>query len=186
MVKFYKKIVVFLLPVIIVWLGIELFYRIVPTNYSYKATQLATEYQDSEVLLFGNSHVLYGLNPKYFTKRTYNAANVSQSLYFDELIFNQYIDKLPEVEAVVLSVSYFSLSQIDGTSEDAWRKYYYKHQMGLNVPIVSLFDIKNYSLALGRNFKNSANLLHMAMIDGTIVKVHRAGQGAKGGLSVRL
>ena len=28
--------------------------------------------------------------------------------------------------------------------------------------------------------------MEMAMIDGTIVKVHRAGQGAKGGLSVRL
>jgi hypothetical protein len=28
--------------------------------------------------------------------------------------------------------------------------------------------------------------MEMAMIDGTIVKVHRAGQGAKGGLSVKL
>lgn len=28
--------------------------------------------------------------------------------------------------------------------------------------------------------------MEMAVIDGTIVKVHRAGQGAKGGLSVRL
>jgi hypothetical protein len=28
--------------------------------------------------------------------------------------------------------------------------------------------------------------MEMAMVDATIVKVHRAGQGSKGGLSVRL
>ena len=177
MKKFYTKILVFLLPVLVVWIGAEVFYRTVPTNYTFKDKQVRNEYSDSEILLFGNSHPFYGLNPLYFEKRTFNMANVSQSLYFDELIFNQYIDSLPEVEAIVLSISYFTLSQEDDTSEDAWRKYYYKHQMGLDVPIVSLFDVRNYSLALGRNFRNTVALMHVAFADGTAINSYPNGYG---------
>ena len=174
---FYFKIVVFLLPVFLVWGGVELFYRSVETNYSFKQKQLLKNYNDAEVLVFGSSHALFGINPSFFEKKTFNISNISQSLYFDELIFNKNIDQLPKLEAVIFTISYFSLSQEDNTSEDAWRKYFYDQQMKLDVPIVSPLDYKKYSLALVRRFDKSVELMCEYAKNGTVVSCLENGYG---------
>ena len=177
MKSFYKKILIFLLPCIIVWIGTEVFYRSVETNYTFKHRTIVENYNRLEVLALGNSHSLYGINPIYFDRPTFNAANISQSLYFDELILEQHLERLTELKAVILTVSYFSLSQKDNTSEDRWRKYFYKEQMNLEVPIVSKFDIKNYSLSLARRFDKSLTLFHEYINEGTILACDENGYG---------
>lgn len=177
MKKLYGNILIFLIPVFIVWLGVELFYRCTDTAYTEKNKQLRTEYSDAEVLVLGNSHALYGIDPEYFDSRTYNVANISQTLYFDELILNTYLDSLPQLETVIITISYFSLSQKDNTMGDVWRKYFYKHQMNLDVPLVSRWDIKNYSLALTRRFDASVEFVKVYLEEGTIARIKPNGYG---------
>lgn len=179
MKKLVIKILLFLLPVLLVWLALEVFYRTVDTNFTEKNKQIRTEYADAEVLVLGNSHTLFGVNPDYFQRKTYNIANVSQTLYFDELIFNTYVNELPELKAVILNVSYFSLTEDVNPFGDAWRKYFYKHQMKLDVDIVSPWDIRNYSLATARRFKKSATLVHEYVSNGTVVSVYPNGYGVQ-------
>lgn len=177
MKRLYNYIALFLIPVFLVWLGIELFYRFADTAYTEKDKQLRTEYKNAEVLVLGNSHALFGIDPSYFEARTFNAANISQTLYFDERILNTYIDSLPELETVIVTISYFSLSQKDNSLGDTWRKYFYKHQMGLDVPIVSNWDVRNYSLALTRRFRKSVELLQVYAEEGTVALVKPNGYG---------
>lgn len=164
-------------PLLLVWGGLELFYRLADTNFTEKDKQIKTAYRNAEILILGNSHSLFGINPAYFNRSTYNISNVSQTLYFDELIFNTYVDTLPMLKAVVINVSYFSLTETVNPLGDSWRKYFYKHQMNLDVPIVSKFDIGNYSLASTRRFRKSVDLVEEYIKKGTVVSVFPNGYG---------
>lgn len=177
MKRFYKKIIFFLIPVLLVWVGIELFYRAVDTNYTVKAETIKEHYEDTEVLILGSSHSYFGINPAFIKRKTYNFSNISQSLYFDELLLAKHIDSLNNLKAVVLTIGYFTLTQEDDGVEDKWRKYFYDQQMDLNVPVVSYCDPKKYSLALTRRLDKSIELISEYIEKGTIVTHYPNGYG---------
>lgn len=177
MKPFYKKTVYFLIPLLLVWLGTELFYRTVETTYTFKEITVKDYYDDGEILIMGSSHSFFGLNPDYFEDKTYNFSNISQSLYFDELLLEKHLDGFKKLKAVVLTIGYFTLSQEDDGSEDRWRKYFYDQQMDLNVPSVSNLDLKRYSLALTRRFDKSIDLISEYISEGTIVSCYPNGYG---------
>ena len=177
MKRLTKKIVWFVLPVLLVWAGLEIFYRSVETNYTKKHELIQHNYKTAEILILGSSHSYYGLNPEYFSKNTYNFSNISQSLYFDELLLKKHLDSLQKLKAVVLTIGYFTLSQEDDGLEDRWRKYFYDQQMDLDVPSVSNLDPKKYSLALSRKFNRSVDLVVEYVAEGTIVSHYPNGYG---------
>lgn len=169
MKKLTIKIAIFLLPVILTWAAVEIFYRNVDTNYSRKHEVIQEHYDSAEIIILGSSHSYYGLNPEYFNQRTYNFSNISQSLYFDELLLNKHLDNFRDLKAVVLTIGYFTLTQEDDGSEDRWRKYFYDQHMDLDVPSVSRLDPKRYSLALSRRFNRSVDLISEYAKNGTII-----------------
>lgn len=177
MKKLIKKIALFLLPVLLTWGGLEYFYRTTENNYSYKHKRITAVAKDVEVLILGDSHTFFGLNPEYFNKNVFNLSGISQSIYFDKLLFEKHIDDLENLEHLVLMVNYTTLSKVDNTMEDKWRKYFYKHQMDLEVDMVSSFNIKNYSLALTRRLNKSVQLIGKYRNEGTIVGVNDNGWG---------
>ncbi|KAA3622994.1 MAG: hypothetical protein DWP94_06935 [Flavobacterium sp.] len=172
-----KKIIWFLFPVLLVWAGLEIFYRTVETNYTKKHELIQQNYNTAQILILGSSHSYYGLNPEYFSKKTYNFSNISQSLYFDELLLKKHLDSLQNLKAVVLTIGYFTLSQEDDGLEDRWRKYFYDQQMDLDVPSVSILDPKKYSLALSRKFSRSVDLVKEYCEEGTIISHSPNGYG---------
>ena len=159
MKKFNIRIIFLLAPLFLLWTCSEYFYRNIPNNYTLKKQYIEQHSNYIEVLLFGNSHCFYGLNPKYFSKKTFNFSNSSQTIYFDKLLFDQYFDKLPQLKQVVFCIEYMNLSQKDNTKDDVWLKYYYQQYMNLEVPIVSMFDLRKHSLSLTQSlFKTSASI----------------------------
>ncbi len=177
MKRLYKKIILFLLPVLLVWALTEVFYRTADTNYTSKAENVVKGYPDTELLVFGDSHTLYGINPSHFEMKTFNIANVSQSLYFDELLLRKHLKEHKKLKAVLLNVSYFTLSRKDNEHEDVWRKYFYEYQMDMEVPIVNKWSPKRYSLALARRFDRSFELLHEYVRLGTVLDCYDNGYG---------
>lgn len=155
MVKFIHRLFVFCLPLLLLIGFVEYLYRTQPNNYSIKNQYIKKNHNNIELLLFGDSHCLYGLNPIYFDKNTFNLSNVSQTIYFDKLLLEQYLDKLPKLKCVVFCIEYTNLSQQDNTQDDVFRKYYYQYFMGLDVPLISQFDVKQYSLSLVQSPKIS-------------------------------
>ncbi|MGJ8667687.1 MAG: hypothetical protein ACSHW7_15055 [Patiriisocius sp.] len=180
MKNLYKKLLIFLLPLVVGWGALEFFYRTTETNYTYKTAQLIENYDAIEILILGDSHTFYGLNPVYFTSETFNLANISQTLYFDELLLEKHIYSMPNLKTVILNVSYFSLSSMDNSKEDSWRKYFYEVQMDLDVPIVSPFAPQKYSLALARRLNKSFQLINNYHENETIVNCYKNGFGIQG------
>lgn len=175
--KLKVKIIIFLVPIAVLWGITEYFYRTIPNNYSAKNQYLKTHSTDIETLLFGDSHCLYGLNPDYFSKNTFNLSNVSQTIYFDKLLFFKHLDNLPKLKQVVFCIEYTNLSQKDNTDEDIFRKYYYQYFMGLQVPIISNYDLKQFSLALTQSFKKTIDLYGRYIKTGTILDCNPNGWG---------
>lgn len=159
MKKFTIRLLLFLLPIFISIVFFECFYRVVPNNYSVKNENLIKNKSKIQTLLFGDSHCFYGLNPIYFKKKTFNLSNVSQTIYFDKLLFEKYNSILPELKYVVFCIEYTNLSQKDDTEEDVWRKYYYQSYMNLDVPLVKWYDFKQYFLCTSQNVSRTIDLM---------------------------
>ncbi len=175
--KFILKFILFCIPFTLMFIGLEVFYRFIPNNYSVKNQQINNKSNETETLLFGDSHCLYGLNPKYFSKKTFNLSNVSQTIYFDNLLFEKYLNKLPKLKQVVFCIEYTNLSQIDNSGDDGWRKFFYKRFMYLEIPLISNLDPRNYSLALTQSFYKSRDLVKRYIKKGTIVDCDSLGWG---------
>lgn len=172
-----QKVFIFLIPIFLAWVFVEYFYQTVPNNYTSKHENINKNINEIEVLLFGSSHCLYGLNPEFFSKNTFNLSGISQTIYFDKLLLEKYIDRLPKLKQVVFCVEYTNLSQKDNTQEDVFRKYYYERFMDLDVPIVSDYDPKKYSLALTRSLGASLDLMSKYYKKGTILNCDAKGWG---------
>lgn len=177
MKKLVRKITFFVLPILIVLGIIEVFYRVVPNNYIVKNRNVVKNYKTAEVLILGNSHTFYGLNPAYFDNPTFNLSNISQTLYFDKLLFDKHIDKFKKLKYVILNVEYFSLGVLNNSSESDWRKYYYEMYMDLDVPIIEKTDINRYLLSSPRGFNANIKLMQRYFADGTIIDCDDSGFG---------
>lgn len=113
MKKFLLQLIFFMLPIIISWLLIELLYRDIPNNYSIKHRGVSFN-SNTEVIILGNSHSFYGLNPDYLSKSAYNLSNISQGLQIDEVLLYKHLEKFKKLKTVIFTVDYFTLSQNDG------------------------------------------------------------------------
>ncbi len=177
MVKFINRLFAFCFPLLLIIGFVEYLFRTQPNNYSIKNQYISKNHNNIEVLLFGNSHCLYGLNPVYFDKNTFNLSNVSQTIYFDKLLLDHYFDTLPKLKSVVFCLEYTNLSQQDNTQDDVFRKYYYRYYMGINTPLISQFDIKQHLLCLAQSPKVSFYMLKKWLQTGFFSDINTKGWG---------
>lgn len=174
---FFNKSSFFLIPILLVWMSLEIFYRTTPNNYSVKARDVQKHYESCEVLILGNSHAYYGLNPEFFQIPTYNFANISQNLYFDKLLFDKHIHNFKKLKWVILNIEYTTLSHTDDIDGETWRKYFYQSQMGIEVDLIPFYDVRQYSLSVSRPLKNSLNTIEQYIEKQTLVDCNESGWG---------
>ncbi len=131
--RFASKVILFALPILFFAAFVEYIVRQIPNNYSYKNEYLSKNAEDVEILVLGNSHSLYGINPDHFTLNSFNASHVAQSLHYDYFIFEKFKNNLSNMRVLVLPISYFTLFyQLEDGLEN-WRieryciYYDYKH-----------------------------------------------------------
>jgi len=115
----------FISPVVVIVLLSEIFLRNMDTTYTIKHEQLLASSRDIELLIVGNSHAAYGLDPEQFSLQAFNLAEVGQSLYFDKRITLKYIDRLNKLKYVLISVDFHSLYFSDQGNRNSWSYYGY-------------------------------------------------------------
>ncbi|MGZ8543729.1 MAG: SGNH/GDSL hydrolase family protein [Flavisolibacter sp.] len=153
MKRFFLKLFLFSIPVIIVIAIMEIMLRNIPNDYSLKNSYLGNNAARVEVLCLGSSHGFYNINPEYFNRPGFNAAHIAQSLNYDLAILKDYESRLVHLKYIVLPVSYFSLYGKLNESPESWRVKNYSLYYGIN----TTYNIKNYfevlSNGFGVNFK---------------------------------
>lgn len=121
MKNFIKTIIVFFIPLVCFFLGLEYGMRIIPNTYSYKNSWLENNIDKVHIWIFGSSHSFDGINPNLFSKYSFNSAHSSQTILFDKFIFDKFIDRADSLEWIILPVSYFTLTEIMEDNGEWWR-----------------------------------------------------------------
>ena len=106
---FLKKILFFVLPLFAFVLIMDFYLVNMNSLYKEKANGLAEHSNEIEILILGNSHATYGVDPSSFSIFAFNIANVGQSIYFDKELTLQNLKKLTNLKYVLISLDYHSL-----------------------------------------------------------------------------
>ena len=147
MKKFIKKLVLFSIPLFVLVFSTELYLYNMKTSYSEKIDGLNQNKDKIELLVLGNSHEAYGINPNKLDCFSYNLAHVNQSLYFDKRITLKHVDRLPNLKYVLIGVDFHSLYFSDQGIRNIWS--YYSHGIDYNndLPISTKYSrVKGYTL----------------------------------------
>ena len=123
MIRFLYKFCFFFLLVILIIFVLDQFLYSIDSSYKEKINGLKINGKNINILVFGNSHATYGVNPKEFSLNTYNIANVSQSLYFDKRIFLKYVNNLPNLKFCLISLDFHSFYFSSQGDRDIWSFY---------------------------------------------------------------
>lgn len=118
---FLKRVFLFILPIAVVLSILEYKIQQLDNSYKVKSQYLNANVNSIETLILGSSHTFYGLDPKFFTSKTFNASNVSQSPDVDFAILKSYEDMLDNLSTVVIRLSYDTLFEQLKDSPEDWR-----------------------------------------------------------------
>jgi hypothetical protein len=144
--KLLFQLVVFVMPILLALLFVEYKLANMENSYSYKRKNLENKLDSIEVLVLGDSHTYFGVDPEGFDDYTFNLANVSQSLDVDSQLINMYVLRMPQLKYVFINVSYTSLCYRLQNVEDRWRTYFYEQYFGFNFKdTLSSLNPKHYS-----------------------------------------
>jgi hypothetical protein len=134
------KCLLFLAPIALTFGLSELFLRCIPTSYKIKNDQLAANAGNIELLILGNSHATYGLDPSGFQVRAFNIASVNQSLYFDKRITLKFLDAMTSLRYVLISVDFHSLYFSDEGVRNIWSYYAYGINYKDSLPLATRYS----------------------------------------------
>ena len=143
--RFFTRFMIILLPFLVVFLLIEYKTSRLPNSYAQKKHSLREQVQKVNVLVLGSSHAFDDINPDFFSCQGYNLSNVSQSLFYDTRLCLNYLDRLPHLRGVIITVSYFSLFYELNDLPEGWRDYFYYRYFGIRYPSLDLSDPKMFS-----------------------------------------
>ena len=121
MKNFIKFLLLFFVPILIGMILFELGLRDIPNDYSYKKNYLNTNSNKIEVLFLGSSHIYYGINPEFISRKSFNGAHISQSLNFDLVILEKYKDRWKKLKYIIIPIDYFSMYSTLESGIENWR-----------------------------------------------------------------
>jgi hypothetical protein len=127
MKKFIKRIIYFLIPILLFFICLEITLRKIPNDYKYKSEYINKSSSQIETLILGSSHSYYGVNPYYMSPNTFNNAHVSQSLNFDYQILMSKSKDWKKLKKIYLPISYFSFWSDLSNGLESWRSKFYYH-----------------------------------------------------------
>ncbi|MDX1686166.1 MAG: hypothetical protein R3275_13090 [Saprospiraceae bacterium] len=103
---FVVRTIWIVLPIVLILATTEILITKVPNEYSQKSHFLESNLDSIEVLIFGPSVTLRGVNPAYFDSPTYNASLRGLDLELDELVIRKALSHENDVQHIILSITF--------------------------------------------------------------------------------
>jgi hypothetical protein len=122
---FLKKILIFSFLPLVILLLFDFWLRGQDSIYEKKYEGLLSSKDLVQLLILGNSHATYGVDPTAFSNiYAYNLANLSQTLYFDKRLTLRSIQQgVHKLKYVLISIDYHSLFTESQEHRDYWSWY---------------------------------------------------------------
>lgn len=126
MQTFLKKILLYLLPIVIMAIGLEIYVESIPNSYTYKRQYMEQHADDIQTLVFGSSYAYDGIDASVLPA-AFNLANSSQCFEDDYCLLAKYLPQMDSLKTVILPMSYSSLQMVSSSN----RRVYYTIYMEL-------------------------------------------------------
>ena len=126
MTHFIKKIVLYLLPIVLLAIGLEIYVESIPNSYTYKRQYMELHASDIQTLVLGSSYAYDGIDAEVLPN-AFNLANSSQCFEDDYRLLLRYIVDMDSLQTVILPLSYSSLQMVSSSN----RRGYYTIYMDL-------------------------------------------------------
>lgn len=130
MKRFIIQTILLVFPVLAVMILLECSLRNVSNDYIYKRDWMQAHSSEVKILNFGSSHTYFGIRPQFFCDCAFNLAFTSQSLKYDNFLYNQYALKCDSLRYIILPISYFTLRSDLEKGSEWWRAKGYCIYMG--------------------------------------------------------
>lgn len=143
--KLILKTILFLLPILILSIFLEVKLKEVKNSYNYKKKNFEKTLAECEVLILGNSISFCGIDPDILTYHSFNLANNSQDIYYDQMLYGKYLDRLPKLKYVIVPIAFTSLFYLLDQGIESWRASYYLRFYDIQKR-QNQFDLKDISL----------------------------------------
>lgn len=117
---FIQKLILFLLPILLILLGIEFYIRNSPNSFITISDYFKKNKENIEVLILGSSHNQCALNPKFFKMKTVNLSYGSQDIQIDSALFFHNVKQMKNLKKVIFELDYHSL---DTQREEDYYRY---------------------------------------------------------------
>lgn len=150
--QFLSELALFLAPLVLVFVSIEVGFRRAPNLYADKMAILERSPVNLNAVILGNSHAYYGIDPSAFSVPTINLALPSQTFRYDRFILERTLAIRPSVRVVILNISAFAFGIELHRGPEKWRCRFYSlywDYPGDSLPWATRFS--PLSLAVGLN-----------------------------------
>ena len=130
MKKFLKYSFLFILPIVIAAISLEIMLRKVPNPYKYKYEWMQKNAEEVETIVLGSSHTFYGIRPEFLNGKAFSLANVSQDITLDVYLLEYWASRYKHLKTVIWPVSFFTwFSHGLEYGSEVYRCRYYKIYM---------------------------------------------------------
>lgn len=126
MKNFLLKILMYLLPIAVVAIGMEIYAEHIPNSYTYKRQYVEQHASQLETIVLGSSTAYDGIDAA-FLPHAFNLANSSQCFEDDYRLLAKYLPQMDSLQTVILPLSYSSLQMVSSSN----RRVYYTIYMEL-------------------------------------------------------
>lgn len=130
-IKFIKGALLFLAPVLIVMIVLEILVLEIPTNYTENSAYFSKEKNTISLLILGSSQMESAINPQFIKQKSISLASKSQHHDLDFPILTQLTPSIPNLKTVVFELS-FSHLEIPHNGLDFWKHNIYLKYYGVN------------------------------------------------------
>jgi len=153
--RYLTSWVLFLSPVLALFLFLEIYNRVRPANEIIAKQDLLTTKKDLvDYLIVGNSHGRDGINPLAISPNAVNACIGGSSLFYVRYFLGKNIDELPNCRHIILNISYHTLYEDMDSLPDTRKKYEFFHYMGAAYNLDE-FSFSRYSLLYAISFSGA-------------------------------
>lgn len=125
------KFVLVIVPPLVFLLWLEINLEKVPNSYNRKKSIFNQKAALTENLFLGSSQALYGVIPEFAAPAAINLANLNQDLTYDHRLLVHYIDSMPKLKRVFVTLTYFTLGYELENTEEIWRSWFYERVWNL-------------------------------------------------------
>lgn len=126
MPTFFKKISLYLLPIVVLAIGLEIYVEQIPNSYTYKRSYVEQHASSLRTLILGSSIAYDGIDANVLP-HAFNLANSSQCFEDDYRLLAKYMPMMDSLRTVILPMSYSSLQMVSSSN----RRVYYTIYMDI-------------------------------------------------------